>query len=299
MEKHLSMSPLMKLINDSGFAPEEIAVFFDYDGTLSEGLKVPMVNSRGEPVINSKTGLQGTQTVGVLRGGESTLKVLKDFISKGTPWFVNTARGAGTTDIIKTSMKNLSINRNVTGEPIDSKKITKEGGIPFSVCINSLPALEYKECLERKFKANAMGVEVPITENGAGVSEMGITNNIISAGYEKDYSTEYVLRRLPSMPNLVIFVDDNAMNIDKMYKHMKANHDNVHFIGVVIEPFTMEDDHMTAMEELNTLTKGDGSPLMETISEEYMSGGRRSRRRKQSHRRRRRTNRKSQKNRAR
>ena len=289
----------MKLIKDSGFAPEEIAVFFDYDGTLSEGLKVPMVDSKGKAIINSRTGLQGTQTVGVLRGGESTLKVLNDLISKGIPWFVNTARGAGTTDIIKTSMKNLSINGNATGEPIDSKKIKKEGGIPFSVCIGSLPELKYQECPEKKFKANATGVEVPITENGAGVSEMGITNNIISAGYEKDYSTEYVLRRLPSMPKLVIFVDDNAMNIDKMYKHMEANHNDVHFIGVVIEPFTMEDDHMTAMEGLNTLTKEDGSSLMETVSDEYMSGGRRSRRRKQSHRRRRRTNRKSQKNRAR
>ena len=251
------MSPLRKLIETSGVDPSKIVVMFDFDGTLTHPTKKPVFNKNGTPLISSKTGQQATKAIVKIRGGKSTKDFLLYLNGKNIPWFINTAAGPG----------------NTTAVAIESRRMPEEfegtpDGIPCSVCVAKLPELhplgDYKMdkdpgCMNNK-KINVNEIEI------------GMQYNIISAGYEKDAAAEYILTNLPSMPELVIFVDDNAINISKIYNYMVAKHPEMKFIGVVAEPFVEESDHHDGMA---TLTEA-GKPPMQELSSEYSSGGRRS-----------------------
>ena len=103
--------------------------------------------------------------------------------------------------------------------------------------------------------------------------EVGVCNNIVSAGRQKDHSTDYVISQMPERPKLIIFVDDNAENILVVYRHIKNNMPEINFKGVISDPVPdIEEGHLESM----AILEGEGMPPMQDITAEYgASGGRR------------------------
>jgi hypothetical protein len=243
------------LIETSGVDLSKIVVMFDFDGTLTHPTKKPVFNKNGTPLISSKTGQQATKAILKIRGGKSTKDFLLYLNEKNIPWFINTAAGPG----------------NTTAVAIESRRMSEEfegtpDGIPCSVCVAKLPELQPLTDYNNKDAECMTPKQIKVNE-----INIGMQYNIISAGYEKDAAAEYILTNLPSMPELVIFVDDNAINISKIYNYMVAKHPEMKFIGVVAEPFVEESDHRDGMA---TLAEA-GKPSMQELSSEYSSGGRR------------------------
>ena len=101
--------------------------------------------------------------------------------------------------------------------------------------------------------------------------QIGICNNIISATFDKHIACYYVMSKMDVKPKLLIFVDDNAANIYKVYTNIKDDFPEINFKGVVYEPYrSAEKEH----EEFLTLLKE--NPGIQQINAEYgASGGRR------------------------
>ena len=244
LAKPVSLSPIRKLIENSGFSLDEIVVFFDFDQTLTQTDRIPIMNPDGTQ-MRTKAGVLATQSKGSIRGGDATRSFLKYLNDNGIKWYVNTARGAGAVPAVATSM----VNFNIPFSPIMIKPDQQQ-------CLSSKPLLGF------------MGETVKYKE-----SEIGICNNVVSAGYDKDVSSEYVMSLLPVKPKLLIFVDDNATNILTLYNYFKYKNPEINYKGVIYEPFlSAEEDHETSMETL----RGEGMPPIQDITAEYgASGGRR------------------------
>jgi hypothetical protein len=239
----LSLSPIRTLIETSGFALNEIAVFFDFDQTLKQTNVTFLTDKNGNPRISKQSGQPLKESKAAVRGGDVTISFLNYLIDNGVKWYVNTARGAGGVPAVAQSMVNFKI--------------------PFSP-IMIKP--DQQQCLSPTL--GFMGESVKYKE-----SEIGICNNVVSAGYDKDVSSEYVMSLLPVKPKLLIFVDDNATNILTLYNYIKYKNPELSYKGVIYEPFlSAEEDHETSMETL----RGEGMPPIQDITAEYgASGGRR------------------------
>jgi hypothetical protein len=242
LDRPLSLNPIRKLIEDSGFSLDEIVVFFDFDQTLTQTERIPIMNPDGTQ-MRTKAGVLATQSKGSIRGGDATRSFLNYLNDNGIKWYVNTARGAGGVSAVAQSMVNFKI--------------------PFSP-IMIKP--DQQQCLSPKL--GFMGESVKYKE-----SEIGICNNVVSAGYDKDVSSDYVMSLLPVKPKLLIFVDDNATNILTLYNYIKYKNPELSYKGVIYEPFlSAEEDHESSMATL----RSEGMPPIQEITAEYgASGGRR------------------------
>jgi hypothetical protein len=243
LPKPLSLSPVRTLIEQSGLNLNDVAVFFDYDQTLTQSERVPVLNPNGTQRLTS-TGIQATQTKGSIRGGEKTRTLLNYLNDNHIKWYVNSARGPGGVSAVSASMANFKI--------------------PFSpIMINK----DQIQCFSTKAGLGFMGTAF---KDKDGV-EIGICNNVISAGYNKDIATDYVISQMDSPPKLVIFVDDNATNILNLYNYFLRKPE-IKYIGIIYEPFvSAEEDHEASMETLKSLT----IPIQDIIKEYGNTGGRR------------------------
>ena len=244
LDKYISLSPVRKFIDQSGFRPDEIMVMFDFDQTL--------------------TAKYGTTTDSTrIRGREKTLHMIQHLNKDDIRWYINTARGPGSPPSIAKLMKNLY-------------------KIPFSTSyilnIEGKPA----RCTETRQKDGAFDY---ISVGGSfkyGEATIGICNNIISAtgseggeyGYAKDLALNYILSIKATQstdlykPKLIIFVDDDITNIQKIYTYMKEKQKDINFIGIIYEPWDHPehpDEDITAL----TYLKGTGDLKSEKITEEY------------------------------
>jgi hypothetical protein len=204
LERHLSLSPITKLINESGFKSDDIVVMFDYDQTLTakegSGMAAPLV----------------------VRGKDKTLKMIDDLNKQKIKWYINTAAGTGTSAL-----------GSIAGQ---MKKLLK---IPFS---NFKIYPEQPDCYKEK-SYSFFGTEIKDDKG----TTIGVCNNIISAGYNKEIATDFILKNLPSKPKLVIFVDDSASNIMNLYIYFKKRND-INYIGIIYDPLiTAEKDHLEAI----------------------------------------------------
>jgi len=253
LAKPISLSPIRKLIEDSGFSLDEIVVFFDFDQTLTQTDRIPIMNPDGTQ-MRTKAGVLATQSKGSIRGGDATRSFLKYLNDNGIKWYVNTARGAGGVSAVAQSMVNLKI--------------------PFSPIMIEKDQVE---CLSPKAGLGFMGVtkkyKSPTDQRVGNGGDMGICNNIISIDYDKDYACEYVMSLLPVKPKLLILVDDNAANILSLYTYITNYAPELNYKGVIYEPYlTAEQNHEPSMEIL----RGEGMPPIQEITAEYgASGGRR------------------------
>ena len=88
LDKYISLSPVRKFIDQSGFRPDEVIVMFDFDQTL--------------------TAKYGTTTDSTrIRGREKTLHMIQHLNKDDIRWYINTARGPGSPPSIAKLMKNL------------------------------------------------------------------------------------------------------------------------------------------------------------------------------------------------
>ena len=234
LPKPLSLSPIRTLIEQSGLDLNDIAVFFDYDQTLTQTEEIPLYNPNCSRKLTSK-GIPAKQSKGSVRGSQQTINFLNYLNANHVKWYVNTARGPGMVDSIGMSMNNFKI--------------------PFSPIMI--------------IEGQQENVKIPLKYNGV---DIGIYNNVISANYDKDVATDYVISEMDTNPKLVIFVDDNALNILTLYDYFLRKPE-INFIGVIYEPFlNAEGDHEASMETLRSI----GTPIQE-INKEYGVGGRRKR----------------------
>jgi len=243
LPKPLSLSPVRTLIEQSGLNLNDVAVFFDYDQTLTQSEKIPVLNPNGTQRITS-SGIPATQVKGSIRGGEKTRAFLNYLNDNHIKWYVNSARGPGGVSAVSTSMANFKI--------------------PFSpIMINK----DQVQCLSPKVGLGFMGT----TFKDANGVDIGICNNVISAGYNKDIATDYVISQMDTSPKLVIFVDDNATNILNLYNYFLRKPE-IKYIGIIYEPFlSAEEDHEASMATLRTI----GTPIQDINKEYGNSGGRR------------------------
>ena len=238
----LSLSPIRTLIENSGFALNEIAVFFDFDQTLKGTNVTYFTDKNGNPIISKLTGQRLKESKAAVRGGDKTISFLNYLNDNGVKWYVNTARNSGAVAAVAETMNKFHI--------------------PFSN-IMVRPGQEKCRDLGERVKHNDV--------------EVGLCNNIVSAGHQKDIATDYVISQMPSVgfetPRLIIFVDDNAENILVVYRHIMKNYPAMHFKGVVSDPVPeIEKGHLAAMATL----EGEGMPPFQDITAEYgASGGRR------------------------
>ena len=241
LPKPLSLSPIRTLIETSRFALDEIVVFFDFDQTLTQTERVPILNSNGTQK-KTTTGVPATQSKGSIRGGDATRSFLNWLNDNRVKWYVNTARGAGGVSAVAQSMVNFKIPfSKIMIKPDQQQCLSKLGFVG--------ETLKYKG------------------------SEIGVCNNVVSAGYDKDVSSEYVMSLLPVKPKLLIFVDDNSTNILTLYRYIKNKNPEINYKGVIYEPFLKaEEDHEASMATL----RSEGMPSIQKITAEYgASGGRR------------------------
>lgn len=170
-----------------------------------------------DQTLTQKDGMKGS-----IRGGEPTRNFLVFMNEHKIKWYINTARGPGSVGAVAQSCKNL--------------------GIPFSpISI----VKDQKQCFSEKPGLGYIGYSVKDNE---GV-EIGLCNNIISAGYNKDIAIDFILKNLSSSPKLVIFVDDNAINVYNVYQYFRHIHPTMYFLGVVYEPYASEEeDHKMGLD---------------------------------------------------
>jgi len=234
----LSLSPIRTLIENSGFALNEIAVFFDFDQTLKQTNVTYFTDKNGNPIISKLTGERLKESKAAVRGGDKTISFLNYLNDNGVKWYVNTARNSGAVSSVARTMELFHI--------------------PFSN-IMVRPGQEQCRDLGERVKHNDV--------------EVGLCNNIVSAGHQKDIATDYVISQMPETPRLIIFVDDNAENILGVYRHIMKYYPAMHFKGVVSDPVPeIEKGHLDAMANL----EGVGMPPFQQITSEYgASGGRR------------------------
>ena len=250
MPKPLSLSPIRTLIETSGFALDEIVVFFDFDQTLTQVDIIPDVNPDGTTKLNPKTGLPIEKKVLSIRGGDATRSFLNWLNENRVKWYVNTAAGPGGTASVATEMARKTTN------------------IPFSpIMIDP----DQPQCLSPKPSVGFIAKTFYYEEPQKGRTQIGICNNIISASFDKHIACYYVMSKMDVKPKLLIFVDDNAANIHKVYTNIKVDLPEINFKGVVYEPYrSAEKEH----EEFLTLLKD--NPGVQDITAEYgASGGRR------------------------
>jgi hypothetical protein len=235
----LSLSPIRTLIETSGFALNEIAVFFDFDQTLKQTNVTFLTDKNGNPRISKQSGQPLKESKAAVRGGDVTISFLNYLIDNGVKWYVNTARGPGSVAAVAQTMRLLRIHFS----PIMVRPGQEQCGV--------------------------LG-ERDLIHNGV---EIGVCNNIVSAGRQKDHSTDYVISQMPERPKLIIFVDDNAENILVVYRHIKNNMPEINFKGVISDPVPdIEEGHLESM----AILEGEGMPPMQDITAEYgASGGRR------------------------
>lgn len=234
----LSLSPIRTLIETSGFALNEIAVFFDFDQTLKQTNVTFLTDKNGNPRISKQSGQPLKESKAAVRGGDVTISFLNYLIDNGIKWYVNTARGPGSVSSVARTMELLHI--------------------PFS------------PIMVRPGQGQCKNLGESVMHNGV---EVGVCNNIVSAGRQKDHSTDYVISQMPERPKLIIFVDDNAENILVVYRHIKNNMPEINFKGVISDPVPdIEEGHLESM----AILEGEGMPPMQDITAEYgASGGRR------------------------
>jgi len=219
LKKPKSLLPIKDLIEKSGIPLSEIAIFFDFDQTLTQ-----------------KDGIKAT-----LRGGNESAEFLEYLNSSDIKWYVNTAAGSGpsSTGTIATSMDQLKI-------PFSKSPIKEH------VCKSKMQGVGYRGVAEKY-----------------GEIDIGYCNNIVSAGYNKAEAIDFVLGTIEPV-KLIIFVDDNAQNVENVYKHFNGK---TSIIGIVYEPYRIaEHDHEDGMKKLGE------NPGIQQL------GGRRHTRHKQSHR---------------
>lgn len=252
LPKPLSLSPIRTLIETSGFALDEIVIFFDFDQTLTQVDIIPVINSDGTQKINPKTGAPVENKVLSIRGGDATRSFLNYLNENGIKWYVNTAAGPGGTSSVATEM---------------AKKTTN---IPFSpIMIDP----DQKQCFSPKPYVGFLA-KTDISYDGV---QIGICNNIISATFNKEKACYYVMSKMAVKPKLLIFVDDNAMNVNTVYSSIKNNleYPDIHFKGVIYEPYrTAEKEHEGNLELLKE------NPGIQQITAEYGASGGRRRKRK-------------------
>jgi len=217
LSKDISLSPVTKLINESGYSTDDIIVMFDYDQTLT---------------AKEGTGMTAPITI---RGKEKTLAMINDLNSRNIKWYINTAAGSGSSAL-----------GSIAGQMQGRLKI------PFS---------NFKEadCYKAKIYS-FIGTEIKHTEG----TTIGVCNNIISAGYNKEIATDYIISKLLSKPKLVIFVDDSASNIMNLYLYFKHRND-INYIGIIYDPLIRaETDHSSAIQSF----KDNDIPII-PLTEEY------------------------------
>jgi hypothetical protein len=88
LKKHESLSHIRSLIEKSlsaKFALSDIILFFDFDQTLTQIERVPILNADGTQKRTS-TGIKATQSRGSIRGGA---RVLLQYLNEnGVDWFM-------------------------------------------------------------------------------------------------------------------------------------------------------------------------------------------------------------------
>ena len=253
LDKYISLSPVRKFIDESGFRPDEVIVMFDFDQTL--------------------TAKYGTTTESTrIRGREKTLHMIQHLNKDDIRWYVNTARGPGTVSAIAKLMKNLY------KIPFSTSYILDKDGSPAKCTETKEKSGQYDYII----KGGPFTYEFTYGEKTDFKATFGICNNIISAtgpeggayGYAKDLALHHILSIKAKestdlyKPKLIIFVDDNITNIQKIYTYMKEKQKDINFIGIIYEPWDHPEDpegDKTALEYL----KKTGDLISEKITEEY------------------------------
>jgi hypothetical protein len=160
----------------------------------------------------------------VVRGKDKTSKMIDDLNKQNIRWYINTAAGTGP-----------SVLGSIAGQMKTRLKI---------------PSSHFKiydtqpDCYKEKSYA-FFGTEIKDDE----ANTIGVCNNIISAGYNKEKATDFILKKLPSKPKLFIFVDDSASNIMNLYIYFKSRND-INYMGIIYDPLVIaEKDHLPAIQQ--------------------------------------------------
>jgi hypothetical protein len=200
------------------FAPEDVMVFFDFDQTLTQADTQSSGNG-GPP-----------KTVSSVRGGKPTLEFIEYMNEKGIRWYVNTARGPGSTAAVAQNM-------------------VKQYKLPFSGEKDWIfPGQSSGQ------KLTPEGLSFVAEEVKHRDSTVGYVRNVISCGYDKEIATDWVLSKQSHLPKLLIFVDDNAKNIDTIWTYMKSERPSMLFYGIVYEPYrSKEKGHIDSLEIMRDL----------------------------------------------
>lgn len=231
LPKHKSLLILKHIINASKM---KSVVGFDYDQTISLTTKV-------------KYGSE-TKSVNELRGGTESNELFEYLNHNNIPWFIISARGVSSVEYIYHDLLKYDINpmkkynitstlhlvstdgQTILNQPEQSllqTTVSKSYPLMFNYTISSVKDTQRIYC--------------GIYNNCVSCSSEG--NSEYSCSYEKDYALELSLKLYDIEPELIIFVDDNARNIYTLYNYYLTSKRNIHFIGIVYEPFIPEKEH--------------------------------------------------------
>lgn len=229
LPKTSSLKIVQKIIEKSKIPYKDIIVVFDFDETLKEQKTIPLMKDN-KPLINSKTGKQATEKKYVLKGGKETQEML-DFLNKNNiNWFIFTAaeradRQIGAFKNLKLeSPQNLKNNCDKTSaQKKINAKIGEEKELSFGVCDNII------NIMEEAYR------------------------------YHKHLAFEFAIKhfKLP-YPKLVIFVDDNAANVEKFYNNFKTGmgkNKGLKYYGIIygLSEVAPEEGHAEAFDRVSQI----------------------------------------------
>ena len=227
--KGSSLYPLWRIIEELKLPPErlhdEVAVFFDMDGTLT---------NVGPPMLKKTVDER-------LRGGAESRKLMQALNENGIRWFVLSARAA-----TRSAMQ--GVGSSLYGMDLPSPDWSYADGA---------------NCYQGRTSDGGYRFE-PVTSDRVGLYDDKVynsieCNNMISLvepgeeyAFAKDISLEYALHKFFQVsPSLLIFVDDNAKNVMQVYMHFKHKLQLQHgscdhperVICVLYDPQRKEADH--------------------------------------------------------
>jgi len=220
--------PLLILKNIIENSKMKAVIGFDYDQTISLTIKNLLEN----------------KSFNTLRGNTESQELFNYLYQKEIPWFIISARGTSSVEIIyKDSLKyDIKSNPvyNITSESyivgIDNKTILSQPSQLSSQkkTISSYPIMFNCDIDNQKIYCGIYNNCISCSSEGNGEA---------ACAYEKDYAMELCLHVYEINPELIIFVDDNAKNICTLHNYYLTSQRKVHFIGIIYEPFTPEKDH--------------------------------------------------------
>lgn len=193
-------------------------------------------------------GFDYDQTISVKNNLRNNSKPLFDYLRQmHIPWFILSARGIHATSVVYDFASKL----------VDMPQFNISGETHFvhNNCIYCKPephttklTREIVFSIDLKYRGSMQKVYCGICHNSVACSTEGISDG--SYAFEKDLAMEVGLHVYELNPSLIIFIDDNAKNVYRMYRYYKKSSRNVHFVGIIYEPIKPESDHEYFMEKV-------------------------------------------------